>query len=93
MLNFGLDKKRLAAWAEWWRTPSQLGVKLILNGLGCLAVSIIFGRIGLTVTAPTRWQAELIADGISVVWWLVWAAGMGLTALGLIRLILIDMRV
>ena len=76
-------KKRLASWREAWWTSSELSLGLILNGAGCLALTLLVSHTVHEVPLILWWPYVI---GL----WAVWIAGALLIVVGVARVLTVD---
>ena len=79
-------------WREW-NQPSDLGLRMTKLGLLLLIATLIGNRIlpKIEVESSNTLAVGLLV-GFEIVAWLVWIVGMGLTLVGVARILTIDAR-
>jgi len=79
-------------WRDW-NLPSDLGLRMTKLGLLLLIATLIVNRIlpKIEVESSDTLAIGLLV-GLEIVTWLVWIVGMGLTLVGVARILTIDAR-
>jgi hypothetical protein len=79
-------------WRDW-NQPSDLGLRMTKLGLLLLIATLIGNRILPKIgVASSDTLAVGLLVGFDIVLWLLWIVGMGLTVVGVARILTIDAR-
>ena len=79
-------------WREW-NQPSDLGLRMTKLGLLLLIATLIVNRILPKIEVELRNTLAVgLLVGFEIVAWLGWIVGMGLTLVGVARILTIDAR-